>query len=83
MTVKLTQWQAVRKDVKLVNRELYNLIESLGVDETYPLIEAEFDYGAPIVVDGQIPSDSPLMQYQDLLDYSAIPLGLVMTKGGR
>ncbi len=89
--VELT-WQDARAEVKQVNPELAAIIDKISPDKRYKLIKVTYHFGDLIVKDGvlQVPfinNELSAITSRDLsknlrsaLNYSTIPLSLLLTK---
>jgi hypothetical protein len=86
---KLLQWQDVRDEVGLVNKELRDIIDAINPDKTYKLVKIKYSFGDLIIKEGQFFSSfmtektnttiaNKLKKY---FSYSPIPLAFVLNKG--
>lgn len=83
-------WENIRDEVKLINSQLFDIIERISPDKRYPLIKAEYNFGDMIVKNGiaNIPNIDGILtaitsqnfpsKIKKQLDYSPIPLFLVL-----
>jgi hypothetical protein len=85
-------WDSVREEVKRVNPRLYNIIQEISPNKSYVLLKAHYPFGQKILDNGELilPSASNgsfihFSHYHDpqikkLLNYSSIPVGLLLNK---
>ncbi len=76
--VELTEWKKIRKKVSHINPSLSGLIDELDPSNEYPLIKLNNRFGDLLVTNGKFSID--LGDLKNLVNYSQIPLSLVMDK---
>lgn len=90
--VDVVEWSEIRNEVKKVNPELGRIIDQISPDKKHKLLKARYKFGDKIVDEGKlnlptlhgeiVPIDSPYVStaLKNYLDYSAIPLSLILEK---
>lgn len=79
-------WENIREEVRTVNKVLFDIIEQISPDKTFPLYKMRYTYGETIINKGsfQLPLNAKSqMTSQDIssdLGYCAIPLTLLLNK---
>ncbi len=85
-------WEQIRTTIKEKNQELYEIIENINPNQELTFIKASYPFGAKIIDHGKlylptntgknlsIQDDTINKSFREKLQYSPIPLGLLLNK---